>query len=171
MAKDNTLERLEIDVYDYIDVYDNAALNNRKMLKINMNQFTSLKSIDIKTSSQTRSMVSDLLTLNAADMMPNVESVSIRGPNLSAFSFAFIKNVPNLQKLWINNVECISQSEFCAKIMQTFESPNKPNENGKLQRLFKVTTEIECFNWPRVKPCDCTQRKTIMRDLNFPLYA
>lgn len=170
MAKNNTLKKLIID-YTYDGRTVDAKLDNAKMLKINMNRFTSLKSIEIRlpyTDFKKISSASNFLRLNATEMMPNVETVFILGFNLSSFSFAFIRNAPNLQKLWINNQECISQAEFCAKIKKSLESDNKTNENGKIQRFFKVSTIIRCMSRNR---CDCLRVETSMIDLNFPLYA
>lgn len=170
LAKNNTLETLMLD-YTYDGRPLDATVDHDKMLKINMNRFTSLKSIEIRfpyTDLKKMLSASDFLRLNAAAMMPNVESVFITGFNLSTFSFAFIRNVPNIRKLWISNQECISQTEFCAKIRKSFESENKTNECGKLRGFFKVTTIIRCFSRNR---CDCIRIQTSMRELNFPFYA
>lgn len=90
-------------------------------------------------------------------MMPNVETVFVSGFNLSSFSFAFIRHVPNLRKLWISNQECISQADFCLMIMKSFESENETNENYKLHSFFKMTITIRFLNRNH---CDCIRVET-----------
>lgn len=150
LAKNNTLEKFKFVRHPSI----RCPPDIHSLRKKNLNHFTSLKTIEIFTPFMKHSIQCtqmDCFIKNAAELMPNVENVFVRGTDLHP-CFEFVKYIPNLRKLSIANLRMYRIKQQTLQVKTVLEQILKHRTYGIIGNgNNSITLEVNDDQWGEFK--------------------